>query len=157
MMAPRKVKVQGVMDPEGVTLFGYWIPLDEGRPSVATADDVEVAILDVTQELNPNGKWIPYERAYDVRWWFNEISEHKTAKVEAKDGRHVIVGLIYLRKALEYFRWVGGATNTWKTMLKNGVVDIYMAADKDAHEYPLILVYDEYAAVIAPRLEELEG
>ena len=152
----KKVVVQGVMNPNNVVLFGYWVPLDEGKPLTAIDDEVEVAFLDVTQELNPNSKWWPYEHVYDVKWWFDEFSEHKAAKVESKEGRHVTVELGYLRKALEYFHWVGGATSTWKTMLKSGVVDVYLATNEDAHELPLILVYDEYAAVIAPRLEGLE-
>ena len=151
------IRVEGILDPERVVLFGYWIPTDKGKPSVAIQDSVDVYLSSIGQDLVPPKESIPYEHVYSIRWWFNEFSEHKTAKVEAEDGRYVIVGLDYLRKALEYFRWVGGATSTWKTMLKNGVVDVYLAADRDAHELPLILVYAEYVAVIAPRLEGLEG
>ena len=150
------VRIEGVLDPERVVLFGYWIPTDEGKPSTAIQESVDVYLSAIGWDFISPNESTPYEHVYDVKWWFDEFSEHKTAKVEAKDGRYVVVELDYLRKALEYFRWVGDATNTWKTMLKNGVVDVYLAADEDAHEFPLILVYDEYATVISPRLEELE-
>lgn len=146
----KRITIVGIIDPERVVLVGNLVPEGEKKPTTVGDDEVEVILKYAwINENPPNG--ITYRLADDVQWWFNDFLSYPIVKVVSSDGRYVYLGEYYLRKAVEYLRWITNENITWKKMLRSGEIQVYMAKE-NAHEAPLVLVCDEYAVAISPLL-----
>lgn len=142
-----KVWMYGVLDPSRVILFGG-LKLEDRRhvpdKFYLYADPIEVIDEKDEDELKPVGL---YTKVDKVTIEVNYSDPALTTKIG-----NTYVGFEYLKKAIDYIKVVSNLRSSFNTILRNNIVDFYVGEGPDM---PLMVVYREYAAVIAPRVVDL--
>ena len=143
-MSEVKVEIRGVLDPERVTMLGVWISEEGYLPDVITIARVEGFAGGLSFPLVGDLAGLEYTRVFSKDVWFS--FQRNVLRV----GK-VMIGFDYFKRAVEFFRVVAGMSATWKKALQDSIIDIYVGPDEYS---PILLVYDDYAALIGPRIPD---
>ncbi|AJC72632.1 hypothetical protein X802_01015 [Thermococcus guaymasensis DSM 11113] len=143
-----EVEIRGVLDPERVTMLGVWIAEGGYLPEVITLSKIQGFAGGLSSPLAGDLAGLKYRQVSSKEVWFN--FRENVLRV----GNRTLIGLDYFKRAVDFFRVVAGMTATWKKALQDGIIDFYVGPDEYS---PVLLVYDDYAALIGPRLPDEDG